>query len=154
MSQIDTMLYHIVGFWPQEGPSGSGFGIKLYPKWKESVMKSGLTQDNITSMIEKLGNVWLDAYGYDEPFVYEGKTSRLYEAKQCLRISWGEWGPEHITVPGDACGLDITDGGVVAPKGGKFLSPHNVDHIRQAGLLLTVFLYIADELVHHIEEDS
>lgn len=146
------MLYHIVNFWPQEGMSGSGFGIKLYPKWREAVAKSGRTQVNMDTMISKIGNSWLDGYGYTEPFVHEGETTRLYEARQCIRVRWGEWGPEHISVPGDACGLDICDA-ISAPKGGSFLSPHNVDHIRQAGLLLTIFLYIADDLVCHIEEN-
>jgi hypothetical protein len=26
-----------------------------------------------------------------------------------IRVEWGEWGPEHISVPGNACALDIDE---------------------------------------------
>jgi len=61
-------------------------------------------------------------------------------------VAWGEWGPEHISVPGNACGLDLDDG-IWAPRGGRILLPHNVDSIAQSHLLLAVFLFFADVLV-------
>ena len=51
----------------------------------------------------------------------------LYEPNIALRISWGEWGLEHITVPGDACGLDIEHHTFGNTLDGPVLQPHNID---------------------------
>ena len=57
-------------------------------------------------------------------------------------------GPEHITVPGNACGLDV-DQGLGAPRDGKVLQPHNIDSSNQVILLLTVFTTIADLIINN-----
>ncbi len=142
-----------------------GFCIHLWPAWKEATVKRALTPAQVHHAVGKLGNIWLDGCGFNQMFDPDkdpfaewsernlGKKAplgpnarRLYEANNDLRVQWGGWGPEHITVPGNACGLDI-DRGMMCPPGGKTLVPHNVDSIQQAHLLLVVFLWFAGDLI-------
>ena len=151
------MYYSIIGLCPSpdNDMGGHGFSIKLYPEWKNLVANSKLTQENVDGGIENMGREWLDACGfgavYDPdqdcwqkqppgPNAYE-----LYRPGQDLRIRWGEWGSEHITVPGNACGLDI-DRGIFCPPNGRVLHPHNIDNWRQVNLLLVVFCWFAEFL--------
>ena len=137
------MHYSISGLCPNADQilGGYGFLIKLYPGWRLLVEESDQTQERVDLAIEKLGRMWLDACGYDR--IFDGKP--LYEPRQSIRIDWGDWGPEHITVPGNACGLDIGSG-LHAPRGGRVLVPHNVDGWPQVQLLLIVFCWFADDL--------
>jgi hypothetical protein len=155
------MNYQIIGLCPslEHHMGGWGFGIKLYPEFKENVIKSGITAENVYNVIKNLGRAWLDGCGYSEFFDPDGppigfsdrkrkpgpNAYPLYEPNEAIRVSWGEWGPEHITVPGNACGLDIDDG-IMSPRNGMILSPHNVDSMRQAMLLLIVFTWFAENI--------
>lgn len=132
-------LYHISGWHPTQEMSGAGFCVKLFPAWKEAIKKSGLASVNVDHMIKNYGREWLDGHGY---------PADIYEKPEWhFRITWGEWGPHHITIPGcNATGLDITDG-YRAPENGRILTPHNVDTINQASMLLCIFLRIADYLI-------
>lgn len=90
-------------------------------------------------MLKNHGPAWLENHGFDpELFIFK------------LRIQWGEWGPEHLSVPGNACGLDIDWQGMGKPVGGAILTPHNVDSITQASLLLTMFSFVANHLILQI----
>lgn len=139
------MLYHVYGLCPRTDISlgRCGFGIKLWPAWKDEIEKLGLNQAKVNTGIGNMARYWLDGHGYSQIFDPDnegfdrdknkppGPNARpLYDA-HCIRVSWGEWGPEHITVPGNACGLDINQG-IGTPEGGKCLEPHNVDSITQA----------------------
>lgn len=66
-----------------------------------------------------------------------------------VMMRWGEWGLENIAVPGNACGLDISDD-PGAPLDGKLLLPHNVDSLSQKYLLLIVFTWFADCMAYCI----
>ncbi len=135
------MMYHIELGTPRLDMGGAGFSILLFPGWKDAIARAEIDQENVNCVIERLGRGWLDGCGYSKRY----GDGYLYEPR-VIRISWGEWGPEHITVPGNACGLDI-DEGICAPRGGKILGPHNVDSISQAHLLLVVFLWFASTIV-------
>lgn len=127
-------MYKIKGWFPNRTQMGGcGFSIVLTPTWKNAVEKSNLTQDKINCYIERMGSHFLEAHGF-------GK-----ERTGDIRVSWGEWGIEHITVPGNACGLDI-DESIGLREGEMALTPHNVDTIYQASLILSIFLYVADYL--------
>jgi hypothetical protein len=128
------------------------FSIKLFPAFKTDVKDSGLTRENIQTAITNMGRQWLDSCGFDSLFEYDGKKEPLYKPEMSLRVTWGEWGPEHISVPGNACGLDI-GAGIYCPRGGRVLYPHNVDSMRQAMLLLAVFTWIA-EMVQMLAEGN
>lgn len=154
------MLYHIRGYSPEPGMGQSGFNVILFPAWKDALAayEPQLTQEQANRAVENMGRQWLDGHGFDRmydpdagPFDSEKKLGpnarKLWEPRTSLRVSWGEWGPEHITVPGNACGLDLDQSGMWAPRGGKVLTPHNVDSPMQASLILTVFLFFADTLV-------
>jgi hypothetical protein len=154
------MYYHIQGLCPTGQMSGAGFHIQLWPEWKALVSESRLEQKNCDIAIERMGRTWLDGCGFDAMYDPDqspddrfnkkkmGPNARpLYEPRTSLRVRWGEWGPEHIDVPGDACGLDIDDHAFSRPKGGVTLLPHNVDSIRQAHLLLVVFTFFADCII-------
>lgn len=157
------MLYHIKNLCPRQEMSGAGFGIDLWPAWKDAVTESKLTQEMINTAITNMHRFWLDGCGFGG--VYDpdnsgfdrdetkppGPNARPIYGPYDIRISWGEWGPEHISVPGNACGLDIWDS-IGGPRGGKSLGPHNVDSIRQAHLLLVVFTWVAEGFVLNLKQ--
>lgn len=137
---------------------GWGFGIELWPAWKEAVARRSLTQEQVNTAVESLGRQWLDGCGFNQIFDPDNcgferdkakppgpNATPMYEPNLHLRVDWGEWGPEHITVPGNACGLDISRG-AGGPIGGMCLYPHNVDSMQQAMLLLIVFCWFANDL--------
>lgn len=146
------MNYQIVGLCPRSDLALGrwGFCIKLHPNFKIAVQDSGINKVQAYTAIENMGRAWLDGCGFDRLFEYDGKKEPLYKPNQDLRISWGEWGLEHITVPGNACGLDI-DTGIMSPRNGKILLPHNIDGMSQAVLLLIVFTWFA-ETIHNFAE--
>lgn len=110
-----------------------GFIIHLHPRMKELVAASGIDQGNANTAIETMGRGWLDASGYG--CLSDGRP--LYNPRD-VRVKWGEYGAEHITVPGNACGLDIGRA-CGNPLRGQSLLPHNVDSLQQKYLLLIVF---------------
>lgn len=160
------MLYHIQGLLPRRDlpMGGYGFCIQLFPALKQAVKSSGLTQDHIDRIIDVCHRAWLDGCGYDKMYDPDVSPRDKWEAKNIgkkltfgpnahhlydrhsIRIGWGEWGPEHITVPGDACGLDIVTG-CMSPPDGMMLAPHNIDNPRQVILLLVIFTKIIDVLI-------
>ncbi len=162
------MYYDIVNLCPRVDISmGShAFAIKLYPGFKDMVAARNLNQKSVNTAIEHMGRCWLDACGYDSIFdpdncggdqdknIPPGPNARpLYRPNQGLRVSWGDWGPEHITVPGNACGLDLDDS-FSAPKGGRVLQPHNVDSWSQKQLLLITFCWFAENMSLHLEVEA
>lgn len=126
-------MYQIISWNPTQKMNGCGFGIRLKPEFKEAVSKSDLSQEKVNNWIQRMGRMLLENHGYcvsDDDLV------------QChIRIQFGEWGLEHIQVPGNACGLDI---GNDTSFGTKYLAPHNVDNLRQASLLLSIFTWFAN----------
>lgn len=148
-----------------------GFSIDLPSQWPEIVAASKLTQDHIEHKVHKLfGNEWLDACGFsgmydpDAPpfdvreFLEHGDVNherklgpnahRSHEARTSIRMSWGPWGLEHISVPGNACGLDIDDHSFGSLfDNGRQLQPHNIDSWNQKNLLMIVFASIAEDIL-------
>lgn len=158
------MLYHIDGLCPRTDidMGRCGFMVKLWPAWRDEVAKTDeFDSANILQAVNTLGKAWLDGCGFnawydpDKPAENDIKKMgpnrrRLYEPRSSIQVRWGEWGPEHITIPGNACGLDI-DQGLGAPRGGRVLLPHNVDSIHQAHLLLVIFTWFAGVIVSNME---
>jgi len=134
------MSYKIKGWCPDRNMvGGSGFTIVLTPEWKTKVAKSELTEDKVNSLIKQMGGRYLEAHGFGKDRIYD------------IRISWGEWGIEHITVPGNACGLDLDEQGSIGCRDGEVsLCPHNIDTIWQASLILSIFTWIADIIDYEI----
>ena len=141
------MYYQITGLCPRSDlvMGAWGFGIKLFPEFKEMVLKSQITKEQAWTAVENMGRFWLDGCGYDNIFEYDNIKRPLYEPNKALIVQWGEWGPEHISVPGNACGLDLYDG-ISSPRNGKILVPHNIDCMSQAMLLLIVFTWFAETI--------
>lgn len=141
-----------------------GFSIKLYPAFKEAVAVSEIDQAGVHRALDNMGRDWLDACGYNgifdidncgfhaDPSLPPGPKARpMYEPNRDMRVSWGEWGPEHISVPGNACGLDIDVRGFGSPDGGAILYPHNVDSWSQKQLLLITFCWFAETIALNYE---
>ncbi len=135
-----------------------GFAIDLHPSTCDAVKASGLDQQKIEVWLERMGRTWLDAAGFDAIFDPDNcgawadkaqppgpEAHPMYRPNFDLGVSWGEWGPEHISVPGNACGLDIERRafGCMYSKGAQ-LVPHNVDSLTQKYLLLIVFTEIVN----------
>lgn len=146
--------------------SRHGFCIKLYPEWRELVAHRDLSQEQVETALTNMGRLWLDACGYNQIFdpdncgarndrdIPPGPNARpSYQPNQDLRVSWGEWGPEHISVPGNACGLDCEEGSG-SPRGGRTLQPHNIDSASQKLLLLIVFTWFASDMALHWEQKT
>lgn len=113
-----------------------GFTIDLSPEFRSAVMRSGLDQEQINRWREAMGPGLLCAAGY--------RNVRWHQ----LRVLWGEWGPEHIDVPGNACGLDINRSAFGCLfAGGYSLQPHNVDSLAQKYLLLMTFTELAESVI-------
>ena len=158
------MFYDIEGLEPSHCMGGYGFLIRLHPNCRELVAASGIDQDKAEAVLSRMGRHWLDCCGYDSIFdpdncghladrkLPPGPNARhSYQPNRDLRITWGEWGLEHITVPGNACGLDLDARSLHSPRGGRVLVPHNVDCWSQVQLLLIVFTWFAHTLVLHAE---
>ncbi len=144
--------------------SGAGFSIHLWPEWKLAVARWNTDQTAINTAIKSMHRSWLDGCGFDAIFDPSedpqdkwkrekmgtarklSKAARPLYDEHSIQVQWGAWGPEHITIPGNACGLDISHGHG-CPKEGRILGPHNVDSLAQAHLLLVVFTWFADSLV-------
>lgn len=134
-------MYRITGLISMgNSPLGNhGFSITLPPAHKKAVAACDLNQEKINNAIKFLGKKALLSCGYSE--------ARCEYALGDIRIQWGEWGIEHIGVPGNACGLDIDYNPIgLCPheQGGVTLHPHNVDTPIQKLLLLTLFCSISD----------
>lgn len=129
------MLYDIVGLIPRNEEMAMNqyaFGIRLFPEWRGLVAKYDCDQDKVDYWCRKtMGPEILKSCG----FSYGD-----------IRIRWGEWGPENISVPGNACGLDLWDD-ACSPAGGKELLSHNVDTMHQAYCLLCVFTWFASAMI-------
>lgn len=112
------------------GGGGFGFHILLWPCWKEVVAMNKVDTSDILDWHRDVGNSLLEACGFNRA---------IYTSSMDIRLSFGEWGLEHITVPGNSCGIDIDLTSYRAPEGGAVLTPHNVDSLRQAYLIQLVF---------------
>lgn len=154
------MYYLIRSLEPTDGMMGGhGFCIDLHDNWRDLVAKCGLDQSKIDMLIRNCARGWLDCCGYDRIFDPDncgawadknkrpGPDARPAYDHRSIRVAWGEWGPEHITVPGNACGLDIERHGFGTFTGGAQLTPHNIDCWAQKQLLLIVFCRIAEDVV-------
>ncbi len=157
-----SQLYEIVHGIPRlGGDCGFGFQIRVWPRWKEVVRGRTPSRDHQQNWLETVGNDLLDACGYGAPFNLHqdlckewlglesepthdndgpAPVERLYDASRgAIVLSWGDWGLEHISVPGNGCGLDIDYNGCTAPKGGVVLLPHHVDSMQQAYLSQSIY---------------
>lgn len=135
-------MYKIKSWCPnrENQMGGSAFSILLTPKWKEAVCKSDITQEYVDEILNSdLCKTYMRQHGFGERY-------------SDIRISWGEWGIEHITVPGNACGLDIEYHPIGYWNGEVSLDPHNIDSIYQASLILTIFLLFAEMLEGFLNE--
>lgn len=135
------------------------FSIDLSPAWVEAVAASGMTQEFVDRHIALMGNDWLSVCGWNS--YYDPDNSGVWADRdlppgpravrspdyRSIRVNWGEWGPEHITVPGNACGLDIGSEFACLFHGGRQLDPHNIDCWAQKQLLLIVFTELAESVI-------
>lgn len=155
-------MYAIRGFCHRldNNMGGHGFCVDLSPSFREAVKASGITGEMINHQVKTMGRLWLDASGHDArydpdniPVEIDRKNppanaKPLFEPLRDIRVAWGEWGPEHISVPGNACGLDIDRSGFFCMfDGGVCLQPHNVDSWRQKYLLTVAFTEIAESVL-------
>jgi hypothetical protein len=152
------MYYDIESFCPipKCGMGAHSFSITLYAGWKELVEMACLDQDRVDRLIELRGREWLDACGFDRIFDPDNcgfdadktlppgpRAYPTYRPPTDLRIKWGEWGPEHIMVPGDACGLNIDKHCPGLCDDSACLLPHNIDTWNQKNLLMIAFTKVA-----------
>lgn len=131
-------MYRLNGWFPNGNMGGAGFCIILTQKWKEAVSNSNINQANVNNLIQNVGNKILEAHGR--------KAVESHMLPCYFSVKWGEWGPEHITVPGNACGLDIDTRCLGCLPDEVALTPHNVDSVFQTSMILTLFVYLAEVL--------
>lgn len=118
------------------GLNCTAFSIILTPAWQEAVRKSAMNQEKIDALIEGYGAIALKCHGY---------TADCYNPRTDIRIIWGENGIQYMRVPGNACELTLNERPIPYSINGEWaLEPHNIDNLRQASLLLTMFLKIVE----------
>ena len=117
----------------------TAFAIILTPIWQEAVKRSPLTQKNIDALIDNFGPTALRGHGYQR---------EIYEARSDIRIEYGPDGIEFMQVPGNGCWLSLDRKPIFYGRDMWALESHNVDNFRQASLLLTMFLKVADAVEH------
>lgn len=129
-------MYLIRGLEPiPDVMAAHSFLIELSPQFRDMAAASGIDQEKIDRKIERMEPVWKKAAGFEDSY-------------RDIRIDWGDWGPRHITVPGNACGLDIDEhafGSYI--EGGVILAPHNIDSWAQKKMLLMAFCSVAEDVV-------
>ena len=151
-------MYSIDGLCPTGHVLGGyGFIIHLAPEFRDAVATSAIDQVKADRVINTFGPEWLVKCGFSHYFDPENCDFERREyaipsdetrLSQMIRITWGEWGPEHITVPGNSCGLDIERSSFSCLfEGGCSLLPHNVDHWGQVNLLLIIFTWFANSVM-------
>lgn len=135
-------MYRLQGWFPQI--TNSGFSIILSKEWKNAVSNSKINQEKIDKLIDNIGNDILQGHGIN--------NVEKHLIKYYINVKWGEYGPEHINVPGNACGLDIDIDKSCANCNLNEISlvPHNVDSLNQASMILTIFVKIAEILESEI----
>lgn len=160
-----TPFYEIVHGIPRVGELGFGFQIRVWPAWREVVAAYSPTPGAQRAWLHHVGNDLLDACGYGEPFqsfqsvaeelmgitpssLIPAPTERLYDATRgAITFQWGAWGLEHITIPGNGCGLDIDETVALKPDGGVVLLTHNVDTMQQSYLLQCIYGWFAHTML-------
>jgi hypothetical protein len=152
------MLYQVQMMAPRLDMQQCPVQVNLWPEWKDAVARYDINQEKANRVIESLHRPWLDGCGWNRMYDPDnagcyrdetmplGPNARKVYGPHDIRITWGEWGPEHITVPGNACGLDLSHSIGSAPRGMSLL-PHNVDTMRQAYLLLVIFTWFGDAII-------
>lgn len=148
-------MYHIRCLVPRNDHylGNHGFCIDLHPSYKDYVLRSGITQDKIDFYIKNEGNRWLDCLGYNGTYnsideLGNTQQKRIYEVSSSIKVEWGEWGLEHILVPGNACTLDLEKDPLASSfKLGARLEPHNIDSWSQKNLMLLIFTQISDLVI-------
>lgn len=158
-------MYHISGLCHRTDIDMGvhGFCIHLSQEWKAAVATSKLSQESVDRIILAYGRTWLDCAGFNRVFDpdncgWEADSSlppgpnvrHIHEPRSAIRVKWGEWGPEHISVPGNACGLDLDRGFGNVFKNGQALTPHNIDGLSQKYLLLMVFTHFAEIILYEL----
>lgn len=133
-------MYKIKSWMPDRTlqSNGASFGIVLTPDWKAAVAKSKIDQETVDTMIRRIGSAVLEGHGM--------------APELDLRMIWGEWGPEYIRAPGNACELHLDQQPIGILPGEAQLVCHNVDSLVQASILLTLFLRIAEILEYENTE--
>lgn len=153
-------MYSIDQLCPSGQPIGGyGFAIHLHPDYHAAVKASGYTQEHANMAVKAFGLEWLQKCGFNNYFdpentgfgankaaIPSAETKPSYSHRE-IRITWGEWGIEHISVPGNACGLDISRGMGNPFEGGRSLTPHNIDSWSQVMLLLVAFTWLTNSVL-------
>jgi hypothetical protein len=137
-----------------------GFTIMLHPELQRHVAATDIDDAYVTAVLSRHGREWLDACGFDrwydpdnaghlrDPYKSPGPRATPSYQPRDIRVTWGPWGPEHISVPGNACGLDIDRRPLSNPLGtAPALLPHNVDSWAQKQLLTIVFTDLIDRVL-------
>jgi len=142
----------------------AGFMVYLFSDWKRAVSLSGITQETINDFILHSGLIQLILHfphvGKDWPWYKGNKLAKPIESFSAeekllvitkdLDITWGEWGPERISVPGNGwCGIYLDHSKVKDDSAA--LVPHNVGSLEQFSLLMYIFLEFADKLQSTLE---
>jgi len=136
------------------------FFICLSKDWTKAVKSAALTQEQVSHAVKVHGRHWLDACGYHQKFdpdncgfeadqaLPPGPNTKPLYGPEHIRLRWGEWGIESLYVPGDACGLYLDHNVLGRVLDGPVLVPHNIDTWSQKQLLLIVFCWFAETVLH------
>lgn len=147
-------MFLIDGLCPTQNLGGYGFTIYLSSSWEKMVSLTSITQDDIDRLVKTFGNTWAQSCGMGSWFDPDNcglwNKKGLVPSSQTtfthnIRLKWGRWGLEHISVPGNACGLDIDLCCLGSPFDNSVgLVPHNIDNWGQVNLILVIWSYFSN----------
>lgn len=132
-------MYRIVNWMPVDGElHGCSFSIVLTKRWKEVFDEKGLSQEELNKVVKAYEHEILDGHGFDY-YEHIPQISAMYD---------DEWGICQIRVPGNACGIGFVpcEPQQEARDGEHQLRSHNMDSIKQASMVLTIFLKVVEWL--------
>ena len=152
----DEFFYKIVGFSPREDmcTGGYGFCVLLDKNLAKKALETELFEKGYNNL-ETIATSTIKGVGLAK------KDERIKPPYHFVRNEDGKltWLLQFCTVPGDACDLGLEWGEINGLKGEHFYkdyidyTPHNVDHVRQAYSLLSIWLFWA-EIVESISRSK
>jgi len=132
---------------PRDGEhsmGGHGFNIRLHGGFAQQLMEAELSdhgRDNLTWKAREIIDKIMGPSGslYRDPISFWDERDGIKPTKALLT---------NITVPGNACGLDVDWGTLdrLKRRSDAWIDylPHNVDGYKQSYCLLSIFLYWAN----------
>ena len=127
-------FWKIDGWMCRQGDQGGSFSLWISPDFISTARSITVTLEMEIRLRQRALSILKDV-GFDD--VRIGNSGDKW-------VTFGEFGLMHLSVPGDACGLDWDYGNHDVERNGARLTPHNVDTLTQQSALMGIWLMWAE----------